>query len=180
MNVIDIIKYEHRFVDSLFNDWKSVSDLKQKQGIAHNIIKLLSIHGACEEMTIYPFLKTKGDKGTQLVDHALTEHTKMKQDLYELDSMSVDEAGFDSKFAQTVADTVHHVKEEESESGLLVTLSSLASANELAELRKQFIAAKSFAPSRPHPSAPNEPPANKVANAATVPLDAVRDTGRFA
>lgn len=32
---------------------------------------------------------------------------------------------------------------------------------------------------RPHPDAPNEPPANKVANTATVPLDAARDVGRF-
>lgn len=51
-SVVDIIKDEHRLVDRLFNDYKTVTDAKQKEGIAHNVIKLLSIHGACEEMSV--------------------------------------------------------------------------------------------------------------------------------
>jgi len=176
-SVVDIIKQEHRVVDMLFNEYKTVTDVKEKQGIAYNVIKLLSIHGACEEMTVYPFLKSKGGAGVALVDHALHEHTQMKKDLYDLDSMSFGDAGFDAKFQAVVSDTLHHVQGEESE--LLPTLSRLATAEELHDLSKQFISAKTMAPSRPHPDAPNEPPANKVANTASVPLDAVRDVGRF-
>jgi len=180
MNVIDLIKDEHRFVDSLFKDYKNTTDARDKQGIAYNIIKLLSIHAACEEMTIYPFLKKKGETGIRLVDHALAEHTRMKKDLYDLDQMKYGDAGFEAKFEQTIADTVHHVAEEERE--LLHELGRLATPQELQEMTKQFISSKKFAPSRPHPDAPNEPPANNIANAASVPLDAMKDatTGRFA
>lgn len=176
-SVVDIIKEEHRLVDRLFNDYKTVTDAKQKEGIAHNVIKLLAIHGACEEMTVYPHLKQKGGEGVALVNHALNEHVQMKKDLYDLDKMNYGDAGFDAKFQAVVTDVITHVQGEESE--LLPTLQRLSTPQELTQLSKDFISAKSMAPSRPHPDAPNEPPQNKIANTATVPLDAARDVGRF-
>jgi len=176
-SVVDIIKEEHRLVDRLFNDYKSVTDPKQKQGIAYNVIKLLSIHGACEEMTVYPHLESKGAAGKALTEHALEEHLQMKKDLHDLDKMNYGDAGFDTKFQQVVTDTLTHVQGEESE--LLPTLQQLSTPQELMQLSKDFISAKSIAPSRPHPEAPNHSPLNKAANATAVPLDAARDMGRF-
>lgn len=176
-SVVEIIKDEHRLVDRLFNDYKTVTDAKQKQGIAHNVIKLLSIHGACEEMTVYPFLQNKGGAAAAMIERAIQEHLQMKKDLHDLDKMNYGDAGFDAKFQQVVNDTLSHVQEEESE--MLPTLERLATPAELSDLSSSFISSKTIAPSRPHPDAPAHAPLNKAANATAVPLDAARDMGRF-
>jgi len=62
---------------------------------------------------------------------------------------------------------------------VLPALEKNCSPDEIKQMTRDFISSKSMAPSRPHPDAPNEPPANKVANSASVPLDAARDIGRF-
>jgi len=176
-NVIEIIKEEHRLVDTLYERYQSSHDVKEKQGIAYNIIKLLSIHGAAEEMSLYPYIKTRVPNGESIINHALNEHQQMKQDLYALDQLEFGAAGYDTKLAKAIQDTKHHVKEEEST--VLPALEKNCSPDEIQKMTQQFISSKSMAPSRPHPDAPNEPPGNKVANSASVPLDAARDIGRF-
>jgi len=153
------------------------TDVKQKQGIAYNIIKLLSVHGAAEEMSLYPYIKKRVPNGESIVNHALKEHQQMKEDLYALDQMEFGAAGYDAKLQKALADTKHHVKEEES--SVLPALEKNCSPDEIKAMTHDFISSKSMAPSRPHPDAPNEPPTNKVANTASVPLDAARDMGRF-
>jgi len=144
-SVTDIIQGEHALVETLYKQYQSISDAKQKQGIAYNIIKLLSIHAACEEMVVYPFLKNKdGSKYKTLVDHALNEHTQTKKDLYDLDNMEYGQSGYDAKLSKVIEETLVHVKEEESE--LLPTLEKAATPEELKQLAADFISAKSMAP----------------------------------
>lgn len=177
-NVVDIITDEHQLVESLFKDYKASSDKKAKQGIANNIIKLLSQHAACEEMTIYPFLKSKGDQLKHVVDHGVHEHQKMKEDLYELDRMHVDEdPEFEARFDKTVHDTIHHHRSEEKD--ILSEITKNASAAEMKEMTEKFINTKKISPSRPHPNATTTAPFNKAANAAATGIDAMRDVGRF-
>jgi len=176
-DVIEIIIEEHRLVDSLGDRFQSETNLKEKQGIAHNLIKLLSIHAVCEEAALYPYMRKILPNGDRLVEHALREHQEIKEDLYRLDQMTIDQPGYSGQLMKALKDTQHHVKEEESE--LLPKLRAKSSAEELEQMRTEFLRAKAMAPSRPHPSAPNNPPMNKVVGAATMPVDAVRDAGRF-
>jgi len=176
-DIVEIIMEEHRLVETLGARYKTERNEKEKQGIAHNIIKLLSIHSACEEASIYPFMRRHLPKGEQLVQHAIKEHLDIKNDLYALDQMKLGDVGYDEKLFKALKDTQHHVQEEEEE--LLPTLKKKSSAAELEEMRKQFLNAKMIAPSRPHPSAPTDAPQNKIVNAATMPIDAIRDAGRF-
>jgi len=176
-DVVSIIMEEHRVVDALGERYRMERNDKEKQGVAHNIIKLLSIHAACEEAALYPWMKQHLANGPQLVQHALAEHQAIKDDLYALDQMKLGDAGYDAKLQKALRDTQHHVKEEEEE--LLPMVQKQASTAELDEIRTAFLNAKTLAPSRPHPSAPTEPPQNKIVNAATVPIDMARDAGRF-
>jgi hypothetical protein len=80
-DVIAIIKEEHKMVDSLFSAYQKETQQADKQGIANNIIKLLSIHGAAEEMSLYPFIAKKLPNGPQIVEHALKEQQSIKEDL---------------------------------------------------------------------------------------------------
>jgi len=176
-DVVEIILEEHRLVDALGDKYKTETNIKEKQGIAHNIIKLLSIHAVCEEAALYPWMRKNLPNGNQLVEHAIKEHQEIKEDLYKLDQMTIDQPGYDAQLMKALKDTQHHVKEEESD--LLPSIKKRSSQAELEQMRSDFISAKTMAPSRPHPSAPSNPPANKIVAAATMPIDAARDAGRF-
>ena len=80
-DVIAIIKEEHKTVDGLFSAYMKETQHDDKQGIANNIIKLLSIHGSAEEMSLYPYIAKHLPNGQQMVQHALQEHQRMKEDL---------------------------------------------------------------------------------------------------
>ena len=112
-SVFDVIVEEHRVVDQLYQQFLGSSDLHEKQAIAHNVIKLLSQHAACEEMALYPVIKLKLPNGAQMVQQALQEHLLVKRELFDIDSMLVGQSGYDDKFSQCLNDLLLHVKEEE-------------------------------------------------------------------
>ena len=131
-------------------------------------------------MALYPFVAKKLPNGEKMVSDALAEHQRMKEDLYALDQAEMTDPTFDAAFQAVVRDTQHHVKEEESH--LLPSLKQACNQQELQELTDQFLRMKMISPSRPHPQAPNKPPANIAANTTAVPLDAAKDMAqsRFA
>jgi len=176
-DIFAIIIEEHRLVEKLGQTYYQSSNAHDKQGIAHNIIKLLSIHAACEEMVLYPFMRAKLPNGPAMVQHALNEHQQLKQDLYALDNMLVGQAHYDERLSKALSETLEHVKEEETD--LLPTLRSAMDQSELQKLTEEYVAAHQVAPSRPHPEAPNTPPENRHTNAVAHSEDAGRDAGRF-
>ena len=131
-------------------------------------------------MSIYPYIVKNLSNGQKLVDNALAEHQRMKEDLHALDQAEPSDPQFDASFQALVRDTQHHVQEEEAE--LLPQLKKASSAADMQEMTDMFVRMKAISPSRPHPQAPNKPPANIAANTTAVPLDAARDMAqsRFA
>jgi len=176
-DIFSLILEEHRLVEKLGNQYQSSNDINEKQGIAHNILKLLCLHAACEEMALYPVMRLKLPNGEALVNHALKEHQQVKKDLLVLDNMTVHSAHFDELLLKTLAEVEQHVKEEETE--LLPSLRKVCNSSDIANMTSEFITSKKIAPPRPHPDAPNRPPENKHANAVAAAEDAVRDAGRF-
>jgi len=176
-DLFSLIIEEHRLVEKLGQSYYQSTNAHEKQGIAHNMIKLLSIHAACEEMVLYPFMRVKLPDGPAIVQHALNEHQQLKQDLYILDNMMVGQAHFDERLTKALNETLEHVKEEERD--FLPKLRSAMDQNELQKLTEEFVAAHEIAPSRPHPEAPNTPPENRHINAVAHTEDAGRDQGRF-
>lgn len=176
-NVVEIIIAEHALVKSLAAKWDSTSDTANKQGIAYNILKLLSTHAAKEEMAVYPAIRAKLPNGPAIADHCLQEHMALKKVLYELDSMKVTDSGFDGKLRTAIQLTLEHVGEEEND--ILPQLQRTLSKEDLDKVTRDYTTYAAVAPTRPHPDAPNQPPANIAANTASTPLDMARDIGRF-
>jgi len=176
-SVFDVIIDEHRLVEKLYAGFQQGAENADKQIIVHNLIKLLSMHAACEEMALYPVMKTKLPNGPQLVQHALAEHLQVKRLLFDLDNMLVGQSGFDDKVHECLKDVLQHVKEEETD--LLPSLQQACTPAEVTEVTAMYLSVKNCAPTRPHPDAPNEPPTNKAANIHALSMDSVRDAGRF-
>jgi len=178
-DLLSIIREEHEIVLNLYDRYGTCGSDVEKMAIGYNLIKLLSIHSAKEEMVLYPLIRVKFPNGGQVADLALQEHLQLKKDLYELDHLgsSASLSEIDAIVQRTYQDLKTHLEHEEAE--ILTQLLKHLSTEEYKTARDSFVSHLALAPSHPHPDAPDQPPANAAANAASVPLDAAKDMTRF-
>jgi len=178
-DIVSLIREEHTIVLNLFDRYKNSNSDIEKQALGYNLIKLLCIHSAKEEMVLYPTLREKLPNGNQIADDSLVEHLALKKDLYELDQLgsSATLVQIDAKVQAALTDLTTHLEHEEE--NILTQLPKYVSSQELIALRDSFVRHLAMAPSRPHPDAPDKPPMNIAANTASVPLDAAKDMLRF-
>jgi hemerythrin superfamily protein len=173
--IVDVVTNEHREVKKLFDDFQkpNTSD-EHKQRIAYDVIHMLSVHSEKEEIVLYPAISKH--YGKELGDHLLHDQHQLKKMLSDLDSMKASQSDFDATFMKAMKATLKHIEDEET--NCLKRMSSDLPQEELQKLAHKW--EKTTATTRPHPLAPNVPPFNAAANAATKPLDQLRDTARNA
>jgi hemerythrin superfamily protein len=177
MDAISLTLQDHRHVESLFARYESLTgDGDAKRDIVREIIRELSIHAAIEEQFLYPTMRNNLPDGPSLVEEAIQEHQEAKETLDELEGMSPQEGGYDSRVRSLIQDVRHHVQEEEGE--LLPKLRAAVSQERLDQLGQAMESGKGLAPTRPHPGAPSTPPGNILASPAAAVVDRVRDRMR--
>jgi hypothetical protein len=103
MDLISVIVSDHQLVISKWNHFKQTTLADEKWHLAHEIIKLLSIHSACEEELVYPLIKKTLPNGKELVERSLREHQATKDGLYKLEQFKL----VDQDFIQTLNDTMN-------------------------------------------------------------------------
>lgn len=115
-NPITIITDDHRSVESLFKEFEALGDTRtsEKETIAKQIIKELTIHADMEENNLYPKLKEVlvGDDA-KLIEEARAEHHIANVVLLELKVMSVENPQFIARMKVLKENVMHHIKEEE-------------------------------------------------------------------
>jgi hemerythrin superfamily protein len=140
--------------------------------LASQMIRELSIHAAIEEQLFYPRLRAAGKELKSDVLEALEEHHVAKELLAEIEKLPPEHERFAPK-VKVLTDTVrHHIEEEEGD--LFPRVRRALREDELVEIGEGLQALKTLAPTRPHPHAPDEPPAN-LANLGVAGLDRLRD-----
>jgi hemerythrin superfamily protein len=176
-DVIALIKADHATVDRLFRRYKGLTarSVKSRRTVADRVIKELSVHAAVEEDVLYPVARTTVPKGAELVTEALDEHRSLKEALAALEKCPPDDPAFDDLMTDIEKEVRHHVKEEEGPGGILRELRKHTPREQLVRMARLTRQAKQAAPTRPHPKAPDTPPANIVAGAATGMIDKARD-----
>jgi hypothetical protein len=181
-DAIAVIKADHSAVATAMRSYETFSPtaLKRKRATAERIIRDLSIHAAIEEELLYPAARKRLSNGAALVNEAKTEHRQLKKMLDRLDKMDADDPRADEEMAAVRRAVQQHVKEEEGPGGILQGLRKEMSRDELVRLGRELRAAKKMAPTRPHPNAPDSPPANVLVGGAAAVVDRTRDavTGR--
>ncbi|MFB2897156.1 hemerythrin domain-containing protein [Aerosakkonemataceae cyanobacterium BLCC-F50] len=140
MNVIELIKSDHRKVESLFSEMEKTKDSKKMQMLFDEIYTELTLHAKVEELTLYPSMRNY-DETHDMVEEAEEEHTEAKVLLEELKSMSPSDPDFKAKIEELKEAVQHHVEEEESE--ILPSVSDSMDEQEMKELAKEFQEAKS-------------------------------------
>lgn len=180
MDAITLLKQDHRAVKKLFSEFEKAAkkgDRNQRK-LAEEIIRELSVHASIEEQVFYPAVREAVPKAEDHVLESLEEHHLVKLVAAELDDMKPDHERFKAKMTVMIESVRHHIEEEEQE--LFPQVREALGRKALGEIGSALEVAKKTAPTRPHPKAPDSPPANLVAGSGAALLDRSRDAVRSA
>jgi hemerythrin superfamily protein len=113
MKATDLLKSQHREVESLFKRIEKAKQDEQKQELFEELASNLVAHDAIEREIFYPACEEEMGMD-ELLGEALVEHGVVEFSLYQADQSQGDE---DFEFKCTVLKEVveHHVKDEEKE-----------------------------------------------------------------
>ena len=178
-DVIEEIIADHHEVEQVFLELeKDEADRPHRRELVEHVIAELVRHSVGEEQYVYPTARRVLPVGDRVADHELKEHAEAEKVMKQLENTDTDDPKFDELVGKLIADIRHHVEGEEGD--LLPKLRASCDAAQLAELGEKFETAKKTAPTRPHPMAPDRPPANKILGPGAGLIDRMRDalTGR--
>lgn len=173
-DAIALLKADHRTVEKLFRSFEKAGDsaYRTKGKLVDDIVRELSVHAAIEEQFLYPSVRRQLPQAEGDVLEAMEEHHVAKWILSELASMDPKDERFDAKVTVLIESVRHHVREEEHE--LFPEVRAAMSRTALLELGAQLAEGKRLAPTRPHPRAPDAPPANLIVGAVAGMVDRAR------
>lgn len=177
-DVISVLTHDHREVEELFDQIERSTDPQIRRDLTDQVITELVRHSVAEEQYLYPAVRQHLPDGDELADKEIADHGEVEEALKALEDMDASDPRFMTAFQEMSGNVKGHVQEEENE--LFPKLRQQATAEELRSLGEKIEMAKKVAPTRPHPSAPDTPPLNKILGPGAGLVDRVRDklTGR--
>ncbi|MDN3029101.1 hemerythrin domain-containing protein [Streptomyces sp. S.PB5] len=178
-NVIDELVTDHREVEELFGKIEGLpSGDKDRKVYADQVTMELVRHSVAEEAYLYPAVREHLANGNTVADREIEDHSKAEQLMKDLESCEPGDAEFDRIAGELMAEVRSHIADEEQ--NLFPQLRAVCPPETLNELGEKVRMAKKVAPTRPHPSTPSTPPANKLLAPGVGMVDRLRDalTGR--
>ncbi|MEV4115275.1 hemerythrin domain-containing protein [Nonomuraea sp. NPDC049695] len=179
-DVIEVLVTDHREVEQLFGELEQMvgSIGEQAKTLAEKVVIELVRHSIAEEQYLYPAVREHVPGGDKLADQEISEHAEAERTMKRLEGLEPGEREFWPTMELLMSQIRNHVREEEND--LFPRLRQACSPEQLTELGGKVEAAKKLAPTRPHPLAPDTPPADKLLAPGTGLVDRIRDaiTGR--
>lgn len=179
IDLVSVIVEDHRAVEGVFVELEARTGTPEhRRDLADHVIAELVRHSVAEEQFMYPAAREVLADGDTVADHELEEHADAEKVMKDLDGLDATDPKFDELLTKLTADIRHHIEDEEK--NLLPKLQASCSADQLRDLGEKVLKAKKLAPTRPHPSAPDKPPANQILGPGAGLVDRMRDklTGR--
>jgi hemerythrin superfamily protein len=180
-DAVDLILRQHEELRDRFAQLEQLSNRasKRKDDLVASIVTDLVKHAEMEEQVFYPAVREEIDDLDAVLDEDLEEHHAVELLLDELDgATSADLPRFDAKVAVLKETVLHHMKEEEAD--LLFRVREELDERRRRELGGAMVKVWRIAPTRPHPRAPDTPPANLIAGVQGAATDVVVETARGA
>ncbi|MDX3244168.1 MULTISPECIES: hemerythrin domain-containing protein [Streptomyces] len=174
-NVIDELVTDHREVEELFGRIEALpSGAKNRKLYADQATMELVRHSVAEEEYLYPAVREHLPGGAALADKELADHARAEQIMKDLEAREPDDPEFDRLIGMLMREIREHLVDEEQ--NLFPRLLATCPADALDDLGDKVRRAKKTAPTRPHPAAPDKPPANKLLSPGAGLVDRLRDT----
>ncbi|KAF5382333.1 hypothetical protein D9757_008460 [Collybiopsis confluens] len=171
----DAIKEDHEEMYEYYQNYqKAAGDADAQARWARQLTWEIARHAVGEEIVVYPLMeKHMGEEGLELADQDRADHQTVKEQLYKLDSLTAGTDEYDTLIKQVMAHLRTHNDSEEIKD--LPQLEPKLGAEGSQQAAASFKTTKKFAPTRPHPSAPNKPPGETLIGFLALPIDKLRD-----
>jgi hemerythrin superfamily protein len=173
-DMVSVLVKDHEEMKEFFRQIESAADAKTRRDAADQLTAEVARHSVAEEMYLYPAARDVLPNGDELIDEEIKEHAEAEELLKRWEGMDGDDPEFMTVFGQIKQGLLHHIDEEE-EPKLFPEMQAALTPEQLEDLGEKITKAKKLAPTRPHPSAPDEPPMNKVLGVPTGIVDRIRD-----
>ncbi|MBZ9639379.1 hemerythrin domain-containing protein [Streptomyces sp. PSKA30] len=174
-NVIDELVTDHREVEELFGRIEALPPGdKDRKLHADQVTMELVRHSVAEEAYLYPAVREHVPDGNALADKEIEDHSRAEQLMKDLESCDADDPEFNRLIGLLMSEIRDHVADEEQ--NLFPKLRAACPPQALDDLGDKVRQAKMLAPTRPHPSAPDTPPLNKLLAPGAGLVDRLRDT----
>jgi hemerythrin superfamily protein len=174
-NVIDELMTDHREVEEIFGRIEALPPgHKDRKMYADQATMELVRHSVAEEAYLYPAVREHVAGGDALADKELQDHARAEQMMKDLEGYEAGDADFDRLIGMLMSEIREHIADEEQ--NLFPRLRAACPPDALDTLGDKVRTAKKTAPTRPHPSAPDKPPANKLLAPGAGLVDRLRDT----
>jgi hemerythrin superfamily protein len=115
MNVVELLKDDHRIVEKLFETYEENPQRADVPAILRQVAEALTLHTEVEEEILYPEARRSLQDGEDRVKKALAEHAKVAELIEEIESRSGKSDDTSEKIGSLKAAVEHHVEEEEAE-----------------------------------------------------------------
>jgi hemerythrin superfamily protein len=173
-SMLDVLVDDHHTLAMLYEQLAADDPATpERQPLVDVLVAVLSRHLSAEEQYLYPAVRAVLSDGDQVADRELAEDQRMLRTLRELHAMSRDDPAFPAT-VDAVGEQVR-VHSRRASREIFPRLRELCGEGELIRLGNRVEIARAAAPSRPYPSTPATPPANKLVDPALGVLDKVRD-----
>ncbi len=176
-DVIEILSHDHREVEQMFAELDALSNAvdeessSRRKDLAEQVVIELVRHAVAEEAAVYPKVKEKVSEAE--TEHAKREHAEAEASMKRLEKLSPQDPAFEAELRTLMAEIREHVAEEEGQ--MFPHMRAVFSQEELVKMGQQVEAVKKIAPTRPHPSAPDQPPGNLMIGPVAGLFDRLRD-----
>ncbi|MGW7410489.1 hemerythrin domain-containing protein [Streptomyces sp. NPDC054833] len=178
-NVLEELMTDHREVEEIFARIEEMTGGGQElRDLVDEVTIELVRHSVAEEQYLYPAVREYVEGGDRLADKELADHGRVEEILKQLERTDAGDPQMSPLLQQLMEEVSAHVQDEEN--NLFPMLRQACSSGMLDDLGDKVRRAKAMAPTRPHPSAPDTPPANKLLAPGVGLVDRARDfvTGR--
>jgi hemerythrin superfamily protein len=176
-DVIEVLEHDHREVEEMFAELESLrgASTEEAQSRRKTLTEQVTIelvrHSVAEEVLVYPQVQNK--VSAEEAEHARKEHAEAEETLQRLEKLDAGDPAFDDELATLMAEIRHHISDEEGQ--MFTHMRQVIDVDELRKLGARVEAFKKVAPTRPHPSVPNEPGPRMAAGPAASLFDRLRD-----
>jgi len=173
-DMVSVLVKDHEEMKQYFRELEATTDPKARRDVADRLTAEVARHSVAEEMYVYPAARKILPNGDELIDEEIKEHSEAEELLKSWEGMDGDDPQFMPTFQKIRDGLLHHIDEEE-EPKLFPEMQAALSAEEQEDLGAKITKAKKLATTRPHPSAPDSPPGDKILGIPTGIVDRIRD-----
>lgn len=176
-DVIEILTQDHREVEAMFTELETLmqtrsgTEDKLRKDLADQITIELVRHAVAEEVAVYPEVKRKVCE--EEAERAKLEHAEAERTMKALEKLDSEDPSFEQEIRKLMSEIRVHVAEEEG--AMFPHMREIMTQDELTELGKRVDAIKAMAPTRPHPSVPNDPGKRLAVGPVAGLFDRLRD-----